>query len=723
MYKHIFLNPFYWFAFIWGSILALYPLGWAEKYPSLTPGIGLFFAAILAASLVLGYFFSKKLKSIDLPYQRPRFVPIFAVLIAIGFLMDFAWAGHVPLLDELIDTGRTYVDFDTMPIVHMVVFTFAFFYGIYMFYCFVNEKSIKHRLIYLGAFVSTLFWYICLYNRSVLMMMGFMCVAILLASVKRIRFWHIATAGVVALVALYLFGVLGNIRSGATNFNDTNYLIAVAGINMDKVPAFLPRPFLWAYCYLVTPLGNLIHYTKNFTPEYSFLGYISRLIPDSIAMRLFPSYTSDIPLVIHLLTTASAFAEMYKYAGYVGMVGAFVYMSALVFILMNAAKRSAKYLVSVLALLSCMVSFLFFDNFLNYTGVILAFFYPVLAIIWEWMDTRRLKKELALGNIVLDTTTGETTIEKTTEEENLSMKTCLVLMCTYNGETYLREQIDSVLAQQGVDVYIKVADDRSSDGTVSILEEYAKKYPERFSFAVNEVNKRFTYNFLDLFFSAKDDAYDYYAFCDQDDVWLPNKISAAIEKIEQRGETPRGTLYCSNLTVVDENLEKTGMQESEEMIHRVTRRTVLFENIATGCTIVMNHRFCEHAWSYYPEGILLHDYWLFLIAVFTADAIYDPNAYILYRQHGTNQIGTNKRKWTFANMKKIIKEKPKQEFLYRELLTGYREFISDEDAKDMECIRDYRKKIGARWKLFFSRRYHKRNNNLILKFKVIFRKL
>lgn len=302
-------------------------------------------------------------------------------------------------------------------------------------------------------------------------------------------------------------------------------------------------------------------------------------------------------------------------------------------------------------------------------------------------------------------------------------KKCLVLLCTYNGETYLREQLDTVLAQEGVETHIRCADDCSSDATVDILAEYAARYPDRVSYTVNPQNKRFTYNFIDLFFSTADTDYDYYAFCDQDDHWLPSKISAAVAKIEGTDGDPRGVLYCSNLIVADEKLTKIGMQESPAAIAKVTRRSILTENIATGCTIVVDRVFHRHALLYYPQGIELHDYWFFLIAVFTARAVYDPDAYILYRQHGTNQIGTNKRKWTRANIKKFFRMHGKQGALMRELINGYGEWLSPIDRKRMEDIRDYQTKFWVRMKLLFNPKFRKRNHNLILKLRVLTGKL
>lgn len=300
---------------------------------------------------------------------------------------------------------------------------------------------------------------------------------------------------------------------------------------------------------------------------------------------------------------------------------------------------------------------------------------------------------------------------------------CLVLLCTYNGEKYLREQLDSVLAQEGVETHIRCADDCSTDQTAEILEEYRNRFPDRFEYSVNEHNKRFTYNFIDLFFSTADTDYDYYAFCDQDDYWLPGKLGAAITKIKETGGDPHGVLYCSNLTVADEKLNKIGMQESPEAIAKVTRRSILVENIATGCTIVVDRAFHRHALLHYPQGIELHDYWFFLIASFTAKTVYDNNAYILYRQHGTNQIGTNKRKWTRANIKKFLHMHGRQSVMMRELIDGYGEWIPSVDRKRMEDIRDYQKRFCVRMKLLFNPKFRKRNHNLILKLKVLTSKL
>lgn len=276
------------------------------------------------------------------------------------------------------------------------------------------------------------------------------------------------------------------------------------------------------------------------------------------------------------------------------------------------------------------------------------------------------------------------------------MKRCLVLLCTYNGEKYLRKQLDSILRQEGVEVTVKAADDRSTDGTAEILKEYAEKYPS-FTYSVNEKNKGFCYNFLDLIFSVKDTDYDYYALSDQDDVWLPEKLKRAAEQIELKGETPKGTLYCSNLIVTDENLNRIRMME-ERNNPKDNRYTAAFSNIATGCTIVFDKKFLSLCTKHYPSDLQLHDYWLYLLATYVADFIYDREGYICYRQHAESLIGCG--------------DKPKSKVYWgwpcvKQIIALYGDEICKKDMKTLLLARDYHKKFSCRLKIIFSTKYYR----------------
>lgn len=294
----------------------------------------------------------------------------------------------------------------------------------------------------------------------------------------------------------------------------------------------------------------------------------------------------------------------------------------------------------------------------------------------------------------------------------------LVLMATYNGERYLNEQIQSLYNQKNVDVFVKVADDRSTDKTIQILSYYKDKY-KNFDFYVNETNKGFTYNFIDLLFSA-DDSYDYYAFCDQDDVWLDDKLCRAVSCISNL-KNDNGVLYCSNLKVVDENLNELGMQEKKDVL-KMKRYSSLVSNIATGCTCVFDKKLFIKVRKTYPEKIYLHDYWIYLIAKYCCEVFYDYEAHILYRQHSNNQIGSNKKIFNKNKIRNFLHPKHKTSDLLKKFYEYYKEDIYFKDLPEVELAAFYDTSIKNKTKLLFSNKIKRRKYNLLFKIKVLFNK-
>lgn len=128
------------------------------------------------------------------------------------------------------------------------------------------------------------------------------------------------------------------------------------------------------------------------------------------------------------------------------------------------------------------------------------------------------------------------------------MKTVMVLLSTYNGEKYLKEQIDSVLSQKNVNVNILVRDDGSYDETKTILQKYQDEGKLKW-YTGN--NLKATYSFLDLLHNTP--KADYYAFCDQDDVWNENKLIMAINKLENLPKY-KPALYTGRLNITDSEL-------------------------------------------------------------------------------------------------------------------------------------------------------------------------
>ena len=205
-----------------------------------------------------------------------------------------------------------------------------------------------------------------------------------------------------------------------------------------------------------------------------------------------------------------------------------------------------------------------------------------------------------------------------------------VLMSTYNGECYLREQIESILDQEGVEVRLVVRDDGSTDGTREILSGYADD--ARVSVRCGE-NLGLPWSFFRLIEDSGADA-NYWALADQDDVWLPGKLARAVNHLKDL-EGP--ALYCSRVLIVDASLSPLGP-------HPLPRRgpsfpNALVQNIATGCTMVLNRRARATLVRRWPDYAVMHDAWLYLVVSGVGRVVYDPEVGVLYRQHPGNVVG------------------------------------------------------------------------------------
>ena len=218
-----------------------------------------------------------------------------------------------------------------------------------------------------------------------------------------------------------------------------------------------------------------------------------------------------------------------------------------------------------------------------------------------------------------------------------------VLLATLNGERFLREQIESILAQSYGRVRVLARDDGSRDGTAAILAEYARRYPERFRVLdAGEPSGSAKGNFVRLMRAATG---EYVCFADQDDVWLPEKVRLSVRAMEEL-ESKRGAqlplLVFSDLRVVDDDLRTLHPSMWREArlnpqnVHRLERLVGL--NVVTGCTMMINGTLLALG-RRMPEAATMHDRWLSLLASAMGGAAAISQPTVLYRQHDANVIG------------------------------------------------------------------------------------
>lgn len=217
----------------------------------------------------------------------------------------------------------------------------------------------------------------------------------------------------------------------------------------------------------------------------------------------------------------------------------------------------------------------------------------------------------------------------------------IVLMSTYNGEKYLRQQLDSLLNQDLRPDLIYIRDDGSKDDTVSILEEYASEY--NFIKYYCGSNKGPAKSFFELINNCE--KADYYALCDQDDVWFKDKLSTAISKLENE-DNNIPLLYCSKYTLTDENLNPIDSNVSSLYNYSDFTHSLLYHT-APGCTFVFNDEARKQIVKYdvEKEYCLIHDAIIHKVVCMFGKMVLDKDSHMYYRQHSNNEIGMTSNKF------------------------------------------------------------------------------
>jgi glycosyltransferase involved in cell wall biosynthesis len=222
-----------------------------------------------------------------------------------------------------------------------------------------------------------------------------------------------------------------------------------------------------------------------------------------------------------------------------------------------------------------------------------------------------------------------------------------VLLATYNGERFLGEQIDSILNQDYANVRVLVRDDGSTDGTVAILEHYAALFPDRFRIVpASEATGGPKWNFLRLMQAS---TADYACFADQDDIWLPQKVTLtmqAMKRLEAQWGNHLPLLAFTDLCVVNQQLEI--QHASFWKLHHLNPQQanhfarLLGQNVVTGCTMMLNRPLLKLALRL-PDEAHMHDGWVALLAAAFGRSEPVLTQTVLYRQHDRNVFGAGER--------------------------------------------------------------------------------
>ena len=271
-------------------------------------------------------------------------------------------------------------------------------------------------------------------------------------------------------------------------------------------------------------------------------------------------------------------------------------------------------------------------------------------------------------------------------------------MSTYNGEKYLSEQINSLMTQKGVNVHLQIRDDGSSDYTIKILEQFKTAFPDKIDIELG-THKGFSESFYLLAASA--DAYDYYAFCDQDDVWMPGKLQTAVDMIDGTSDVPE--MYFSNVQLTDSILRPLHTLYKDYHFPSLLSMR-LTDNPAPGCSIVFNNTARKYFIRADKDKIVYHDFWMYLICSYMGKVVYDSNCQIMYRQHDSNVMGLhNQKKNWIGRIRKLNHKLHIREYAAAELCRLFSSQINPAELDKVRIMSEYRKNLSAKMRLFFHR--------------------
>lgn len=289
--------------------------------------------------------------------------------------------------------------------------------------------------------------------------------------------------------------------------------------------------------------------------------------------------------------------------------------------------------------------------------------------------------------------------------------TVLVLMSTYNGERFLREQIDSILSQASVDVHLLVRDDGSTDHTCSILSEYASLYSNIRWQSSQNVGFVRSFSALVNMALASEIPADYYAFADQDDIWMPHKLMTACSALSKK-DASKPNLFTSNSMQIDAD-GKELEPFHKGPVPKFRKGNVLVFGTEQGCSMVFNRKAME-LYSECGPKITWHDRWLYHICFFLGSVTYDHLPLFYYRRHEHNALANHHAGSLEGERCKIVRvyrilfvEPPVTNHveMAKEFYDYFSSMLTPADRKLFKRFIVCRKSLGSKAYMLFSRHF------------------
>ena len=263
----------------------------------------------------------------------------------------------------------------------------------------------------------------------------------------------------------------------------------------------------------------------------------------------------------------------------------------------------------------------------------------------------------------------------------MNEKKVAVVLSTYNGEKYVKDQLDSILNQTYKNVDIVVRDDGSKDNTVKIIKEYQEKY-KNIRLVVGK-NLGFIKSFFEL---LKITDADYYSYADQDDIWMENKIELAVNSLNELDDEKPNMVF-GNSDYYNQDMEFIGEGEKHKSY---SFGQALFECVGQGMTMTINKKTRDLIVKNPPQNCFFHDWWTYLICIGLGNVAYNDVTTVKYRRMKTNATSEGQGYlkllvWRLKNLlvKNGIKDIKRQMINFKEI---YYQELKDSDKETLDLF-------------------------------------
>ncbi|WML54774.1 O-antigen polymerase [Neobacillus sp. PS3-12] len=410
------INPYYIYVFSFLGVLAAYLLGWSNLFPPLGSSLLLFLVCSILVALFIGRSFAKRkiITFNNVEYKDNVNWITYAILI--GYGIEILYFRNFPLLAVFSKSTMSYTDFG-IPTFHVFLVTFNSFFSIYLFQLILSVKENRKKLIIL--FVLNLVPSLLILNRGMLIIILMSCVFVYLIKYQsKITIRKIAGLLVLAIIGLYLFGMVGNMRVNKTYQTqtsrfDNSMFLQIGGATKDFKESLIPKEFFWTYIYAASPIANLqetidkYEMNKDISLTDSFKFTTTQILPDFISKRIVKLYDFTVPNPLQIapeLNVSTAFAQPYVIMGWVGIsfFAIFAFMFSFFYILLLKRINSEYFVVGV-AILNSIFVFNTFSNMFAFTGLSFQLVYPILFSLFsvKKINPKAVNDENNISNSVI----------------------------------------------------------------------------------------------------------------------------------------------------------------------------------------------------------------------------------------------------------------------------------------------------------------------------------